>query len=109
MVFTTKSLTDSHGRLTRRGTICAQEMIFMAKRDGTTTDPELKRTEEPSELLPELVAHLRQNRTKLREECEVRISETRLLPALTKAEIFAQPPSAYDLYLTAPQTAPLQP
>src|SRR6267142_2606144 len=104
MVFTTKSLTDSHGRLTRRGTICAQEMIFMAKRDGTTTDPELKRTEEPSELLRELVAHLRQNRTQLREEWVVRISETRLLPAMTKDEIFAEATSVYDSYVEALET-----
>ncbi len=53
----------------------------MAKREGTSTFPEPNRAEEPSELLRELVAHLRQNRTQLREEWVVRISETRLLTA----------------------------
>jgi len=51
----------------------------MAKRDGTSTFPESRQPEEPSELLRELVAHLRQNRTQLREEWVVRITETRLL------------------------------
>src|SRR5882672_10703673 len=80
----------------------------MAKRDGTTTDPELKRTEEPSELLRELVAHLRQNRTQLREEWVVRISETRLLTAMTKEEIFAEATSVYDSYVEALETEALQ-
>jgi hypothetical protein len=37
---------------------------------------DLGRSEAPSELLRELVAHLRQNRTQLREEWVVRIPET---------------------------------
>src|SRR6202035_1905969 len=100
MVFTIKSLSDSHRGLARQRTICAQEKIFMAKRD-TPTDIELKRTEEPSELLRELVAHLRQNRTQLREEWVVRITETRLLTAMTKEEIFAEATSVYDSYVEA--------
>ena len=48
----------------------------MTKREGTAIFPEPKRAEEPSELLRELVAHLRQNRTQLREEWVVRITET---------------------------------
>src|SRR5258707_7288583 len=76
----------------------------MAKRDGTTTDPELKRTEEPSEVLRGLVAHLRQNRTQLREEWVERISETRLLTAMTKDDIFAQASSVYDSYVEALET-----
>src|SRR5260370_42495397 len=109
MVFTTKSLTDSHGRLARRRTICAQERIFMAKRDGTNQDPDLKRTEEPSELLRELVAHLRQNRTQLREEWVVRISETRLLTPMTKEEIFAEATSVYATYVQALDTKTFEP
>jgi len=76
----------------------------MAKRDGTSTFPEPKQTEEPSELLRELVAHLRQNRTQLREEWVVRITETRLLTAMTKEEIFAEATSVYDSYVEALET-----
>src|SRR5690349_25094827 len=61
-------------------------------------------TEDPSELLRELVAHLRQNRTQLREEWVTRISETRLLTAMTKDEIFAEATSVYDSYVEALET-----
>src|SRR6266852_849132 len=65
---------------------------------------ELARSEAPSELLRELVAHLRQNRTQLREEWVVRITETRLLTAMTKEEIFAEATSVYDSYVEALET-----
>jgi len=60
--------------------------------------------EAPAELLRELVAHLRQNRTQLREEWTRRISETRLLTAMTKDEIFAEATSVYDSYVEALET-----
>jgi rsbT co-antagonist protein RsbR len=84
----------------------------MVKRDSTPKDSEtrsdpgvdLPRSEAPSELLRELVAHLRQNRTQLREEWVVRITETRLLTAMTKEEIFAEATSVYDSYVEALET-----
>src|SRR5260370_40325988 len=76
----------------------------MAKRDVTSISPEPKRAEESSELLRELVAHLRQNRTQLREEWVGSISQTRLLTAMTKEEIFAEATSVYDSYVEALET-----
>jgi len=84
----------------------------MAKRETSTKDSgtrnnaaaELVMSEAPSELLRELVAHLRQNRTQLREEWVGRISETRLLTAMTKEEIFAEATSVYDSYVEALET-----
>ena len=76
----------------------------MAKRDSSAPLPESKQYEETSELLRELVAHLRQNRTQLREEWVARISETRLLTAMTKEEIFAEATSVYDSYVEALET-----
>jgi len=84
----------------------------MAKRESpprgsALKDPdnlELARNEAPPELLRELVAHLRQNRTHLREEWLRRISETRLLTAMTKEEIFAEATSVYDSYVEALET-----
>jgi hypothetical protein len=61
--------------------------------------PTLTVSEAPSELLRELVEHLRQNRTQLREEWVARMSETRLLTAMTKDEIFAEATSVYDSYV----------
>ena len=85
----------------------------MAKREKPTKDQVSREsqaealaamTEEASELLRELVAHLRQNRTQLREEWVGRISETRLLTAMTKEEIFAEATSVYDSYVEALET-----
>ena len=64
----------------------------------------MAKRDESSELLRELVAHLRQNRTQLREEWVNRISETRLLTAMTKEEIFAEATSVYDSYVEALET-----
>ena len=66
--------------------------------------PEIPRNEAPPELLRELVAHLRQNRTQLREEWLRRIAETRLLTAMTKEEIFAEATSVYDSNVEALET-----
>lgn len=52
-----------------------------------------------AELLRELVAHLRENRTQLREEWVRRITESELLTAMTKEEIFAEATSVYDNYV----------
>lgn len=54
-----------------------------------------------SMLLSELVAHLRQNRTQLREEWARRITEAQLLTAMSKEEIFAEATAVYDNYVEA--------
>src|SRR5438093_7150416 len=59
---------------------------------------------ESSTLLRELVAHLRQNRTGLREEWARRITEAKLLTAMTKDEVFAEATSVYDNYVEALET-----
>jgi len=58
----------------------------------------------PDQLLSELVAHLRQNRTQLREEWARRITEAKLLMAMSKEEIFAEATSVYDNYVEALET-----
>jgi rsbT co-antagonist protein RsbR len=54
-----------------------------------------------TELLRELVAHLRQNRTQLREEWARGITEARLLTAMSNEEIFAEATAVYDNYVEA--------
>src|SRR3989475_10843059 len=68
---------------------------------ATATEPRLEST---TALLRELVAHLRQNRTQLREEWARRITEAKLLTAMTKEEIFAEATSVYDNYVEALET-----
>jgi len=58
--------------------------------------------------LRELVAHLRENRTQLRDQWARRIIDEQLLTAMTKAELFAEATSVYDNYLDALETGTLQ-
>jgi rsbT co-antagonist protein RsbR len=55
-------------------------------------------------LLRELVAHLRQNRTQLRQEWAHRIQEAQWLTAMSEDEIFAEATSVYDNYVEALET-----
>jgi rsbT co-antagonist protein RsbR len=64
----------------------------------------ITRSEPTSLLLRELVGHLRQHRTQLREDWVSRISEAQLLTAMTKEEIFAEATSVYDSYVEVLQT-----
>ena len=59
-------------------------------------------------LLRELVAHLRENRTQLREEWARRITEAKLLTAMTPDEIFAEATAVYDNYLEALETGSIE-
>ena len=59
-------------------------------------------------LLRELVAHLRQNRTVLREEWARRITEAQLLTALTPEEIFSEATSIYDSYVEVLETGSVE-
>jgi rsbT co-antagonist protein RsbR len=53
------------------------------------------------ELLQELVAYLRENRTKLREEWAQRISDAELLQVMSDEEIFSEATEVYDNYMDA--------
>jgi rsbT co-antagonist protein RsbR len=64
----------------------------------------ITRSEPTSLLLRELVGHLRQNRTQLREDWVSRITQAQLLTAMTKEEIFAEATSVYDSYVEVLQT-----
>jgi len=64
--------------------------------------------ESPAGLLRELVAHLRQNRTQLREEWVRRITTAQLLTAMTRDEIFAEATSVYDSYVEALETGTVE-
>jgi rsbT co-antagonist protein RsbR len=65
-------------------------------------------SESTSRLLRELVGHLRQNRTQLREEWLRRIFETQLLTAMSRDEVFAEATSVYDSYVEALETRTLE-
>jgi rsbT co-antagonist protein RsbR len=64
--------------------------------------------ETTSELIKELAAHLRQNRTQLREEWARRITESKLLTAMTKEEIFKEATAVYDNYIAVLETGSVE-
>jgi rsbT co-antagonist protein RsbR len=59
-------------------------------------------------LLPQLVQHLRQNRTALREEWARRITEAELLTAMTPEEIFSEATTIYDSYVEVLETGSVE-
>jgi rsbT co-antagonist protein RsbR len=66
------------------------------------------RADATAALLRELVAHLRKNRTQLREEWARRITESKLLMAMTREEIFAEATSVYDNYVEVLETGSVE-
>src|SRR5438034_3972213 len=73
---------------------------------GGRNQVELKQvpSESTTALFRELGSHLRQHRTQLREEWAQRITEARLLTAMTKEEVLAEATSVYDNYVEALET-----
>jgi rsbT co-antagonist protein RsbR len=78
--------------------------------DETPTDMAQRNptSESTAALLRELVAHLRMNRTQLREEWARRITESQLLTAMTREEIFAEATSVYDNYVEVLETGSVE-
>jgi rsbT co-antagonist protein RsbR len=64
--------------------------------------------EEDLELLPELVTHLREHRTRLREQWANRITNAHLLSAMTDEEIFSMATSVYDNYVEVLETGSVE-
>jgi rsbT co-antagonist protein RsbR len=76
-------------------------MARAAKKRPNVPQSEFQSTQR---LLSELVAHLRERRTQLREEWARRITEARLLTAMSNEEVFAEATSVYDNYVEALET-----
>jgi rsbT co-antagonist protein RsbR len=62
------------------------------------------RDETATTLLSELVAHLREHRTDLRQEWAQRITKAKLLTAMTEDEVFTEATAVYDQYVEALET-----
>ena len=70
--------------------------------------PEQGEAEEHAKLLPELVAHLREHRTELREEWSTRITGAHLLSSMTPQEIASETTSVYDNYVEVLETGSVE-
>jgi rsbT co-antagonist protein RsbR len=62
----------------------------------------------PDRILHQLVSHLRDERTALREEWARRITDAQLLSVMTPAEIFSEVTAAYDNYVSALETGSVE-
>ena len=79
------------------------------ERSERTRDERSERTPaEDDELLQELVAYLRDNRTDLREEWARRISEANLLRVMSDEEIFSEATEVFDNYVDALETGSIE-
>ena len=65
-------------------------------------------SEEDGSCLPELVSHLRDNRTQLREEWAQRITDAQLLSAMSEEEIFSEVTSVFDNYVNTLETGSVE-
>ena len=80
------------------------------RRRAKAADPRSKLADPAieSDLLGELVAHLRKNRTQLREEWARRITDAQLLTAMSQEEIFSEATSVYENYVEVLETGSVQ-
>lgn len=82
-------------------------------REQTTGDelaadfPALDQNDE-DQLLPQLVAHLREHHTRLRQEWELRIQDAHLLDAMTPQEMADETTSVYDNYVEVLETGSVE-
>ena len=60
------------------------------------------------QLLPQLVSHLREHRTRLRQEWALRIQDAHLLQAMTPQEMAAETTSVYDNYVEVLETGSVE-
>src|SRR5881397_1842650 len=80
----------------------------MKRKENKTQLTDSNPPESSAALLRELVAHLRQNRTQLREEWARRITDAELLTAMSKEEIFSEATSVYDNYVEVLETGSVE-
>jgi rsbT co-antagonist protein RsbR len=77
--------------------------------DTTTDVIDDHSTEEVDDgLLPELVAHLRSSRTRLRQQWAERITGAHLLSSMTAQEVFSEATSVYDNYVEVLETGSVE-
>ena len=80
----------------------------MKRKENRTQLTDTQPFESSAALLRELVAHLRQNRTQLREEWGRRITDAQLLTAMSNEEIFSEASSVYDNYVEVLETGSVE-
>jgi rsbT co-antagonist protein RsbR len=87
-------------------------MMLISDQGGldVATDQQLDEADadEVETLLPQLVAHLHEHRTELRQEWASRINDAHLLTAMTPHEVFSEVTSVYDNYVEVLETGSVE-
>ena len=76
-----------------------QDTTVATSDPGSRADRTRSAVTDEDRLLPQLVAHLREHRTKLRQDWSARIQESGLLHAMTPQEVATETTSVYDNYV----------
>ena len=76
--------------------------------DHSSTQATAQTEHSEDKLLPELVAHLRDNRTDLRQQWAERITQAHLLTSMTNQEVFSEATSVYDNYVEVLETGSVE-
>jgi rsbT co-antagonist protein RsbR len=95
--------TRSHNR-----TSAAQQKQDIAEKPIRMVEKVAQGPDVDPGLLHELVVHLRQHRTQLREEWTRRITAAQLLRVMTSGEIFSEVTAVYDNYVDALETGSIE-
>jgi rsbT co-antagonist protein RsbR len=90
----------SKPKLSRRPDVARRDNS-VGEQDDMPVNPQLNYSDP---LLRELVSHLRENRTQLREVWARNILDSKLLSAMSKEEIFSEVTSVYDNYVEVLET-----
>src|SRR5438067_6789321 len=80
----------------------------MKRKENKTQLTDTQLSETSAALLRELVAHLRENRTQLREEWGRRITDAQLLTSMSREEIFSEATAVYDNYVEVLETGSVE-
>jgi rsbT co-antagonist protein RsbR len=80
----------------------------MSTEDAFTASATGEATTDDDGLLPQLVAHLREHRNRLRQEWVGRIHQAHLLQAMTSQEMAAETTSVYDNYVEVLETGSVE-
>jgi rsbT co-antagonist protein RsbR len=89
----------------------AEDQVEDSRAEDRGAEPEVPQApvrEDADDLLPELVAHLRANRTQLRQQWAERITQAHLLSAMTAQEVFSEATSVYDNYVEVLETGSVE-
>ena len=82
--------------------------VSMAATDRAEDQADRSQSAVDGTLLPELVAHLREHRTALRQEWATRITDAHLLSSMTAQEVFSEATAVYDNYVEVLETGSVQ-